>query len=95
MIARIRSIDVVGRDAFALGGETQHQAVPQHRLGQRLDVLAGDVGAAVQQGPGLGAEDQELHGPRAGAPAELVARRSRARPARGRGSAAPATARSG
>ena len=31
----------------------------------------GHVRAAVQQGPGLAAEDQELHGPRPGAPGEL------------------------
>ena len=49
---------VVGRDAFALGGEAQHQAMPQHRLGQGLDVVAGDVRAALQQCAGLGAQDR-------------------------------------
>ena len=44
---------IVGRDALALGGETQHQPVPQHRLGQGLHVLAGDVGPALQQARAL------------------------------------------
>ena len=47
--------------------------MPQHGLGQGLDVVGRNVRAAVQQGPGLGAQDQELHGPRPGAPAQLVA----------------------
>ena len=86
--------DVVGRDPFALGGEVDHQPMPQHRLGQGLDVVGRDVRAAVQQRPGLGAQDQELHGPRPGAPAQLIADEvGRARPRR-RASAAPATARS-
>ena len=58
----------VGRDAFGGGGEVRQDAVPQHRQGQRLDVLGLDVRPAVQQRPGLGAEDQVLHGPRAGTP---------------------------
>ena len=81
-MASSRSITSSARHAFAFGGEAQHQAVAEHGLGQGLDVLEGHVGAAVQQRPGLGAEDQELHGPRARSPAELLARRSRARPAR-------------
>ena len=42
-------------------------------IGQRLDVLGLDVGPAVEQGPGLAAEDQVLHGTRAGAPRQPVA----------------------
>ena len=78
------------RDAVAFGGEVDDQAVPQHRLGQRLDVLGRDVRPAVQQCPGLAAEDQELHGPRAGAPADLVADEIGHARSRRRASAAPA-----
>ena len=41
-------------------------------LGEGLDVVGADVRAAAEQGPGLAAQNQELHGPRAGAPADLV-----------------------
>src|SRR4051794_4172642 len=41
--------NVVGRDSFAFGSEIQHQAVAQHRLGERLNILGGDVRATVQQ----------------------------------------------
>src|SRR5262249_16672425 len=39
----------VGGDALGGGGEVGQEAVPQHRLGQGLDVLGLDVGAAVKQ----------------------------------------------
>ena len=86
---------VVGGDAFALGGEVEHQPVPQHGLGQGLDVVGRDVGPAVQQGPGLGAQDQVLHRPRARPPSSATRGRTRARPARRPASAAPAPACSG
>src|SRR5688500_15957095 len=63
----------VGVDPFALGGEVHDQPVPQHRLSERLDVFGRYIAAAMQQGARLGAEDQELHGTRTGAPAHLVA----------------------
>src|SRR5688500_402391 len=65
--------DFVGADSVALRGEVHDQAVPQHRLGQGLDVVRADVRSAADQGPRLAAQDQELHRSRAGAPAHLVA----------------------
>ncbi len=64
--------DRVGGDAFGRGGEVGQDAVPQHRVGQRLDVVGRDVRPAVEQGAGLAAEDQVLHGARAGAPGQPV-----------------------
>src|SRR5207245_568221 len=61
--------DVVRRDPFALGGKIEHEPMPQHGLGQGLNVVGGDVRAAVQEGPRLGAQDHKLHRPRPGAPA--------------------------
>ena len=65
--------EVVGGDPFALGGEIDDQAVTQHRLGQGLNVFDRHVGPTLDQGPCLGANNQELHGPRAGAPGQLLA----------------------
>src|SRR3954470_8549798 len=45
--------DLVGRDAVALGCEVHHEAVPQHGLGEGLNVVGADVRAATQQGPRL------------------------------------------
>ena len=64
--------DRVGGHALALGGEADHDPVPQHRRGEGLDVFHSHVAAALEQGPGLAAEDEELHGPWPGAPGELV-----------------------
>src|SRR4051812_4318531 len=64
--------DLVGADSVALGGEIDDQAVTQHRLRERLNVIRRDVGAPSQQRPGLAAQNQKLHRPRAGAPADLV-----------------------
>src|SRR5262249_1781038 len=47
--------DHVGVDALGGGGEVRQDAVPQDRVGQRLDVLGGDVRAAVQKRAGLAA----------------------------------------
>ncbi len=65
--------DVVAGDAVAFGGEIHDEAMPQHRLGQGADVFEGDVRPAVNERAGFGAENQELRGPRAGAPGELFA----------------------
>ena len=64
-------------------------------LGHGLDVLGGDVVAAVQHRAGLAAQDEVLAGPRAGAPGHVVADEVRARRASvGRASPAPAAWRS-
>ena len=42
----------------------------QHGQCERLDVFGGDVGATVEQGAGLAAEDEVLHGAGASTPAE-------------------------
>jgi hypothetical protein len=60
--------DDVAGEVVRLGGETADHAMAQHRLGQGGDVLAGDVEAAVQQGPRLAADDQLLAGARTGTP---------------------------
>ena len=36
--------EVVGRDAFAFGGEIHNEPMPQHRLGQGLDVFQATCG---------------------------------------------------
>ena len=41
-------------------------------LAKRLNVFGRNVRAAVQQRPGFAAENQELHGPRSGAPGNLI-----------------------
>ena len=46
--------------------------MPQHRRHESLDVVDGHVTAALQERPRLGPEDQELHGPGARAPRELI-----------------------
>ncbi len=73
--------DVVGGDAVALGGEVHDEPMAQHRLGQGADVFHGHVRPAMNQRPGLRAEDQELRRPRTGAPGQLLADEIRARPA--------------
>ena len=54
---------------FGLGGEAGDQAMRQHRQRHVLDVLQPHHVAAQTAQPGLGAEDQVLHGARPGAPA--------------------------
>src|SRR5262245_37083825 len=49
--------DLVGGHAVALGREVDDQAVPQHGLGQGLNVIGADVRAAAQEGPCLAAQD--------------------------------------
>src|SRR5262245_5926557 len=64
--------DVVGGDTFALGGEIHHQPVPQHRFGERLNVLDRHVRSALYQGPRFRAQDQELRRPWPGPPRQLL-----------------------
>lgn len=63
----------VGVDAVALGGEVYHDAVPQHRPGEGLNVVSGDMGATAEQGPRFAAQNEELHCADSSAPAELIA----------------------
>src|SRR5262249_55227367 len=65
--------DVVRLDPVGLGVEVGDQPVPQHRGRDQADVLGGDVRAAVQEGPGLASQHQELTRPRAGAPGDITA----------------------
>jgi hypothetical protein len=60
--------DALRAHAFGLGIEVRDDAVPQDRVGQRLDVLDRDVEAPVHQRTGLGAEDQRVRGAKPGAP---------------------------
>ena len=43
--------DVIGRDAIAFGREVDDDPMPQHRLGQRLNVVGRHMRSAVQQAP--------------------------------------------
>src|SRR5262245_54627305 len=52
--------DLVRRHAVRFGREARDQAVAKHWLGDRADVLGGDVEAALQQRVGLGAEHEVL-----------------------------------
>ena len=72
MVSSSRRDDILDADAFGLGAVIQQDAVAQDRIGQRLDVLDRDVRAALQQRARLGAQHEELAGPRAGAPADPV-----------------------
>ena len=67
------------RDAFGLGVEVGDDAVPQDGERDRADVVADDVGAAVQDGARLAAEDEVLARARAGAPAHPLLDERRAR----------------
>src|SRR5579883_2703947 len=60
--------DRVGGDAFRGRGEVSENAMPQHRIGQCLNILCLDMDAAMQQSAGLAAENEILHGPRTSAP---------------------------
>src|SRR5437762_2821734 len=64
--------DLIGADTVALGGEVHDEAVPQDRPGQRLNIVGANVRPAAQERPRLAAQNQKLHGPRSGAPANLV-----------------------
>src|SRR6266568_3331068 len=46
----------------------EQDAMAQRGIGQGADVIQGHVRAAFQERPGLGAEDEELTGSRAGSP---------------------------
>ena len=62
---------VVGRHAVGLGVEVGDDAVAEDGLGDRADVVGGDVEAALEDGAGLGREDEVLAGARACAPGEV------------------------
>ncbi len=62
--------DVVGGDPFGFGGEVEDDAVSEDRFGHRDNVVGADVCAAVEQRSCLAAEQQILHGSRAGSPAQ-------------------------
>src|SRR5688500_17464188 len=64
--------DFVRIHSVALCGEVHDQAVPQHGLGERLDIVGGDMRAALEQCPGLAAENEKLHSARSGAPADHI-----------------------
>jgi hypothetical protein len=64
--------DMVGRDAVALGGEINDEAMAEHRFGKCGDIFERDVRPAVHQGPGFGAENEELSGTWTGAPGQLI-----------------------
>src|SRR5262245_28486340 len=60
----------VGSDPLGGGREVRQDTVPQHRVGERLDVVDLHVSPAFEQCAGLAAEDQVLHRTRTGAPAQ-------------------------
>ena len=72
VIATIRSITSSGVTPSLSAVKLNTRRCRKHGLGQRLHVLAGDVRAALQQRPGLRAEDQELHRPRPRSPTHLI-----------------------
>src|SRR6188474_3433907 len=51
---------MVGRDPFRLRLEVEQHAVAEHRWREGPDIVEADVGAALQQGPGLPAQHQRL-----------------------------------
>ena len=65
--------DIVGLEAFGLGVEVGDDAVAEDGEGDGADVVGGDVVAAVEDGAGLGGEDEVLAGAWAGAPGDVVA----------------------
>ncbi len=93
MSSSSRLQDVVGVDAVGFRVEIEQDAVPQHRDGQRGDVLVGHVVAAASQRAGLGRQHQELRGAHAGAVVDVLldevrgARRCSCRVARTRSTA--------
>src|SRR3990172_7195876 len=54
--------ELVRGDAFALGRKIHHQPMPEHGLGERLNVFHRDVSPALDQRPRLVAQYQQLHG---------------------------------
>src|SRR5437867_2582692 len=46
--------------------------MPQHGIGESLDILALDMGSAIEQRPRLAAEDEVLHGTGAGTPRQPI-----------------------
>ena len=59
--------DAIDVDAFGFGAVVGEDAVAEDGGGEGADVVGGDVGASVEEGAGLGAEDEELGGAEAGA----------------------------
>ena len=62
--------DGVDADAFGFGAVVEEDAVAEDRKGEGADVLDGDVGAALEDGSGLGTEDEALRGTGAGTPGD-------------------------
>ncbi len=82
--------DVLDANALGFGAVIEKDAMAEDRDGQRFDVVAGDMGAAFEQGAGFAADDEGLAGARAGAPVHPVVhevRRTRLARARGGGEA--------
>ena len=76
-----RSTSVAARHALALGAEVgEHAVASTGRASARTSSTRGHE-APVEDGAGLGAEDQVLAGARAGAPGHVLLARSRGRPA--------------
>src|SRR6202022_3245055 len=60
--------EAVGGDPIGLSLELQEDAMPQRWSGDGVEVVEGDVVAAFEQSPDLGAQHHRLHAARAGAP---------------------------
>src|SRR5207249_7168572 len=65
----------LGVDARRAGGEVEHQTVAERGGRHPLDVVGGDVRAAVEERQHLGAEDQRLPAARARAVGHVARRR--------------------
>ena len=72
--------DAVGGEAFGLGRVVGDHAVPQHGVGGGANVLDGHVIASLQGSAGLAGQNHELHGSRAGPPADHLLDEVRAVP---------------
>src|SRR5262245_39535068 len=64
--------DVERRNAFTLGFEVGHDAVPKHGRGESLDVFNRYGVASLENRARLGAENEILRGARAGTPLDIV-----------------------
>ena len=64
--------DLIGIDALGVGVEVGEDAVPQHGPDHGADVAGADGQAAVEDGPGLGRQDDVLGGAGPGAPGQPV-----------------------
>ena len=59
-------------DPFRVGIEVREDAMPEHRVGHRAEVVGRHRIAAVEDRPGFGGQDDVLGGTRTGAPGEPV-----------------------